>query len=305
MAISVAQNIVPKFANKANRLKAWLESIEKAVLVTHNNLDPEALVKAALLSSENPVSSFIIRYKETMGLIDWETLKAELEKRFGVGTDRHSKKVMLRTLSQKTHETTHVFAERIYQTACEAYGTTEVASHIVQEELVSILATGLRERSVGSKILRILPAKLEQAVEIAAEEDIVSHRMAAHGFSQGKTSDREEEDMDISQVHKSTMQCSHCKKKGHQHDTCWVKHPHLKPKRKQNKPVKGAVTKGICHFCKRPGHYQRECWVKNPSLRPQRANQPGTGVVTSTHQPAPPSGTVYYQQVPPYPPATN
>ena len=47
---------------------------------------------------------------------------------------------------------------------------------------------------------------------------------------------------------KSELKCEHCHKKGHKIDKCWVKNPHLHPKKKEKEDINEEIAMTTCHY---------------------------------------------------------
>ena len=65
--------------------------------------------------------------------------------------------------------------------------------------------------------------------------------------------------------------CMHCGKGPHKIEECWIKHPHLRPKKKaDSRPAtqqQKKTTKSKCHRCGKTGHYVSQCKVKIESVQ--------------------------------------
>jgi hypothetical protein len=76
------------------------------------------------------VSDFIQRYLKADQRVDWDTLKAELAKRFADISDAQNAFMLLRQVKQGRNENVQIYAERLLSLAEQAYdGTLRCKSH--------------------------------------------------------------------------------------------------------------------------------------------------------------------------------
>lgn len=279
-ATQLSTSIVEKFKGNPKKFSTWIKSVEKAAALAYSVPNSRQLAHICLVTSTGPVSDFLLRYIAKEQQYDWHELVRQLKDRFGCHTDIYSAILDLRKIKQKPNQTPHAYAEYLNYKAREAYSEGELQTQLVQRELVSIFCSGLDNKKVAIHILRKGPVTLENAVQIANEELLISSRVQAHGLYESATVRREEPmEVDVvkatstvnqqlksqtyqrgQQFVKKTGSCYRCGKEGHWKSTCKVKlvTPNPCMQKLQEKPK----FQGKCYFCQKPGHKVAECFRK-------------------------------------------
>lgn len=184
LTIAALSNEVPTYAGKPRDLNRWLEEIEKHVrIATGNNRDID-LTNTAFRFSKNAVSDYLDKTLKSNPHIAWEELVKDLKSRFGEKLDPQTKLVQLRKFNQRPHQSIQVFAEVIAKKAQEIYSAREIDTDFAQREITSIFAKGLKVKAIAHRIIKELPEKFDQAVQLAVKLEEKQARLSAHGFGE-------------------------------------------------------------------------------------------------------------------------
>jgi hypothetical protein len=127
--------------------------------------------KIAFQTSIDPMKTYIRTRIETYPGELWEEFIKDVKTRYGRKADIYGAGRRLEESKQTTQESTRIFSDRLLMLAKEAYTEEEMASGIIQRQLVNIFIDGLREDRIKSKIIRESPLTLDQAVQIAEKEE--------------------------------------------------------------------------------------------------------------------------------------
>ena len=178
-AISASQQL--SFSGKARDLLPFLADVEKHVFLATGKKNDEDLRRAVYQFTHLTVSDFITEIVEDQPNITWANLKERLIDRFGERLDPQTLLIRLRNYAQRPGQSIAVFAELIRKKAVEIY-SDEINTQIAQRELVSILAKGLKNKTISKKILLEHPSNYRLAVETAIDTEEKEQRLSAHGL---------------------------------------------------------------------------------------------------------------------------
>lgn len=177
----ISEQITP-FSGNSKSYHKWIKSIEKLVLLYNSELDSNECIRVALHSSKSTVSDFISRFLQNNRETNWQNLKNELAARFSESLDFNTKIAILRKLKQRHEQSFQVFGEVILGKAIETYGEDALDSTVIQSDLIQIFTKGVTSKSIAKKISRKNPDTLQEAIELALNENKIEIRLKAQGI---------------------------------------------------------------------------------------------------------------------------
>lgn len=239
------------FKGNAKELPAFLQSIEKLVLISTNDQKDRDLVNATFRFTGGSVSDFVHNLIKLDSDLSWRRLVEELKKKFGEKLDQQTKLVRLRAFKQRPGQSIQVFSEVLLKQAREVY-LQDLDTAFAQRELIAIFATGLEKKAVGRKVLSEFPQSYYDAVALAVDLEEKQLRLAVHGFS----TSRHEEPMELGAVQ------GQYRKSGQHKKPYRPFHPRSDDKQqKQSSSDQPRNTEGstACFNCGKQGHFMRDC----------------------------------------------
>jgi hypothetical protein len=163
-AVSVSQHL--EYSGKAKELVPFLDDVEKHVLLATDKQDDRDLKRCVYQFSRGTVSTFIRTTFNENHNITWPQLRAKLIERFGEKLDPQTILIKLRSYTQRPGQSIAVFSELIQKKAQDIYGD-EITTQIAQRELVSILAKGLKNKTIAKKVVLEYPTRYADAVNLS------------------------------------------------------------------------------------------------------------------------------------------
>lgn len=141
----------------------------------------------------------------------------------------------------------------------EKFGVNDVRIQNLEQETLTCFLSGLPpDFRIRLKLEGFADLHNAYSVAIRVEKEMDYDR------SRFKTETKTVAAVDTTTTSTSTAQpCPHCNRKGHVEETCWTKHPNLRPERKELPKTEGAV----CTYCNRPGHTEQQCFKKQKDAK--------------------------------------
>ena len=180
LAIQNATGLVPSYAHPADgNIRDWIRELDK--VQSSPNFDDTSIILLAWQKSKGVVSDYINRWRLENSDGPWTTLRTQLLTRFGDIVDEQQALSVLRSTTQKRAESVQAYSERLFDIARRAYGdkltsTEEDTRSLINQELVGIFMDGLTSHSLKIKVCRARPNSLQQAIEIAIQEEVLHRR---------------------------------------------------------------------------------------------------------------------------------
>lgn len=174
------------------QFKTWVKDMDKVATAVHG--DHEKLKMLAIQTLSGVASDFATKWVRAHINGTWGDLKEALKERYADLADSQYAQQALKRMSQKKGEGVQTFADRIIDTAEQAYDIRDLDSPVIQAQLRDIYIDGLTEDNIARKIITRQPNTLQQAVEIAtaAQQTDRTFRLRRRG--------NESEPMDVDAV---------------------------------------------------------------------------------------------------------
>lgn len=249
--------IIKPFGGNPKELPTWIKNIEKHSRTVNGQINDKECVQLAYRTSRYTVSDFLGRFLATNPT--WDTLKKELENRFGERVDKMTKFDRLKKYGQRHDQGIQVFAEIILGKASEIFSAEELKFWTIEKELISIFVKGLKNKGIGRRVLSRNPQTLTQAALLANEASETTQRLKVHGLDR-----REEEDMDVTEV---SERSSYHKPPDRAPSNFRSTAPRTPPRNEL--PNKWEEGKPVCNQCKKIGHMFKVC-PDRPRINQQR-----------------------------------
>lgn len=159
----------PPFSGKPSEFRAWINAINKA-LVLNPHLTDDEKVRLALRHSRGDVSDYIGLYIEQRvhdQTVErgWGHLKNQLILRFGECNDKHHAYASLFKIKQKPDENVQVYSTRLSRLALDAFDSLDPPE--VQRQLVQLFIDGMSDDHMKIKIMHQKPTTLTAAADSA------------------------------------------------------------------------------------------------------------------------------------------
>lgn len=251
---------IPIFTGVASEYTIWVQELEKYIFISE--LHEQQTTLLAYQYSKGAPSDFISRYLKTtvQANWNWENLKGQLTSRFSSICDQKMAFGLLMKVRQGPSESIQAYAEKLINLAKEAFKNDEIPLEPVQRQLINFFMDGLRNDSLRMKILRTNPRRLENAIELAIEEN---NFITLYGLRNNQRSfeNAGHEQMEVDHYRRFRSQpkvfCRICQ--NNTHDTRMCRN------RKQVRTVQVNQSEAeiICWFCGQKGHMKRNCRKKN------------------------------------------
>ena len=186
--------------------------------------------------------------------------------RFGESVDSATLVARMRKYRQQTDHSPQLFGEFLLTKAAEIFSPAELNSGFVQNELIAIFTKGLREKKIAVKLCEKDPKTLDEAIVVARSLQQKQSKLLAFGLvgygakyntnnvtshNTSKSSDRQEEDMEIGHVSRSAPSR---RSQGR-----------YAPRSSKSRPKQQGLVR--CYACQRQGHIARDC----PSSKKSKA----------------------------------
>ena len=139
--------------------------------LTVGNSD-EKLKILALQTLKGPAGEYYSRLIRQTPQITWANVLIALRTRFSDYTDQQYALQNLKRIKQKASESVQNYAERIIDLAEEAFATVDLSPALIQQQLRDVFLDGIQDDHVARKIIRVRPNTLEEALNIAVEEQL-------------------------------------------------------------------------------------------------------------------------------------
>ena len=256
--------VVPTFEGDQKEFKNWVKAIEKYCLLT--DLDEGRKRNIALQTAKGSVSDFLLRYIRQHPNGDWETLKKELNDRFGDIVDKAHARAILKNMKQKKMESPQMFCERLLSASEDAFDKTDRQPDGellpgIEKILIDFFVDGLWESTIKLKIMRENPTSMRRAVEIANQEQNLKARYQLRVGAKPHFSDdaniinptplRRDEPMEVDASRlKGVGACYKCGRKGHRASQC---------RGPSHSRQVNAVQDIVCWKCNKRGHMRYQC----------------------------------------------
>lgn len=250
-----AQVAIKPYSGSPKGFKEWIRAVEKYQYVIGG--DGNSCKVFALQSAEGPVSDFLMRYSQTHGDATWAQMKNELRVRFAEISDPQHALNILRHTKQRKEETVQIFAERLLGVAAEAWEAENLASPLVETQLVEIFIDGLFDNAIARKVIREGPRTMQDAVKIAVAEQVLNKKYvlrnrAFQSQNRQHQYERKEEPMEVDSF-KGT--CYRCGMQGHRAINCKTK----KVSEIRNEEGSNILAGIECWKCGQRGHALWAC----------------------------------------------
>ena len=178
LAVQNATEMVPSYSHPQDgSIRDWIRELDK--IESTPTFEDGNMILLAWRKSKGVVSDYINRWRLETGAPTWAGLREQLLRRFGDVVDEQQALSILRSASQRKQETVQAFSERLFDLARRAYGAKlqdAQTKDLINHELVGILMDGLLSHSLKVKVFRAKPATLQEAIEVALEEELLHKR---------------------------------------------------------------------------------------------------------------------------------
>lgn len=273
--VHTALNRIEVFDGDEKHFRNWIKSLEKYAILS--KIPQIEIKQLAFSTSTGYVSDSIQRRLKKFPDETWDSLKGELNARFGMVSDAHFAGTMLRKLRQKYDENIQVFSERLLSLAEETYGDLPGGIEAHERELLGIFIDGIRSNSIRLKLMRENPDCFATAVKSATKEQNLRLR-----FSLRSTHDRPQRrfpyfrEPNLRQNGRVPFQYSkHVFDKSMEVDNirqnlkfkanCYRRNVNKSMSKHFNTARRFQSRTVLCHHCNKPGHIRPQCpQLKHP-----------------------------------------
>ena len=153
--------------------RKWRKDLARAAL-ENNPVDDIYMRKLVSRTVKDTASDFWSELRTQNPGITWSEIQTAFDNRFRTFVDSQLAKQKLPRLRQEKRETLHSFAQRILDTAREAYTDTQIAREVVCENLREIFLNGMLDLKSSQRIIRESPKDLTTALDSAIREEMLN-----------------------------------------------------------------------------------------------------------------------------------
>ena len=153
--------------------RTWRKDLARAALET-TPVDDIFMRKLVTRTVTETASDFWTEIRTQKPDITWVEIQQVFNERFRTFVDAQLAKQKLPKLRQEKRETLHSFAQRIHDTAREAYTDKQLADEVVTENLREIFLNGMIDIRSSNRIIREEPKDLAAALDRAVREEMLN-----------------------------------------------------------------------------------------------------------------------------------
>ena len=152
--------------NNATSYRLWMKHL------TFDDLYMRKLVSRTVKDS---ASDFWTEKRTENPDITWTEIQASFRERFSNYVDAQIALQKVTKLKQERKQTMHYFAQKIIETASEAYSEEEYASPIVTRQIRDIFIDGIKCHKTSQLLIRENVADLPKALNRAVRQELLLH----------------------------------------------------------------------------------------------------------------------------------
>ena len=149
--------------------RTWRKDLARAALET-TPVDDIFMRKLVSRTVTETAADFWTEIRTQKPEITWVEIQQVINERFRTFVDAQLAKQKLPKLRQEKRETLHSFAQRIHDTAREAYTDKQLADEVVTENLPEIFLNGMIDVRSSNRIIREEPKNLAAALDRPLEK---------------------------------------------------------------------------------------------------------------------------------------
>ena len=153
--------------------RKWRKDLCRAAL-ENNPVDDLYMRKLVSRTVKDTASDFWSEIRTQNPAITWAEIQTAFDNRFRTFVDAQLAKQKLPRLRQEKRETLHSFAQRIVDTAREAYTDTQIGSEVVSDIMREIFLNGMIDLKSSQRIIRESPKDLTTALDSAIKEEMLN-----------------------------------------------------------------------------------------------------------------------------------
>ena len=153
--------------------RKWRKDLCRAAL-ENNPVDDLYMRKLVSRTVKDTASDFWSEIRTQNPAITWAEIQTAFDTRFRTFVDAQLAKQKLPRLRHEKRETLHSFAQRIVDTAREAYTDTQIGSEVVSDIMREIFLNGMIDLKSSQRIIRESPKDLTTALDSAIKEETLN-----------------------------------------------------------------------------------------------------------------------------------
>ena len=178
--------------NDKSQLKTWLKAVDRAHGYTQAN-DAQIIELVGTLAI-GPLAEVIANYLKLHQQQSWLGVKQEVRRAYLSEEELQMQRNALRELYQKPYEDVQAYGRNFSLKVSQAYPDTGLDNPYVQESLISMYLTGIKEERIKFETFSQRPKTLREAITLA---DAAEHTIKMVNSSKGTAESRHEEPMEL------------------------------------------------------------------------------------------------------------
>ena len=191
--------------NNGNSYKAWMKQLNRASL-EKQPVDDEYMRHLISRTISGIAADFWADTRRARPNITWEDIQLVFNERFGNFAISQMALQKLPNLKQEQRETLHAFAQRIIETAREAYNEVDYGNNVVTQQLKNIFINGLNCKETSQILIRENVTDLNTALRSAIREDELQQTYKIRQVDTRDIQGRKLEAMDIDAIKSSGIE---------------------------------------------------------------------------------------------------
>ena len=185
--------------NNPSSFRLWMKHLRREAL-EKQPIDDQYMRKLVSRTVKESAADFWYEIRVARPNITWEEIQDVFRERFANYVDAQIALQKLSKLKQDHQQTLHSFAQKITETAREAYSEADYATAIVTRQLRDIFINGLRCHRTSQLLIREQIVDLPTALNIAVRQDLLRQTYKLREVDKIDGEGRHVESMDIDTV---------------------------------------------------------------------------------------------------------
>ena len=183
----------------AKSFREWMRDLDR-IYIDHMG-EHEFMRKIVTRTVQDLAADFLVELKRNADApLPWDQIRTSFYERFSNYVDAQIAQHKLKSLKQERKQGLHSFAQRIQDTAREAYSEAELRNPIVVRELKNIFIDGLRDHHISRMLIKEDVDDLYGALNRAIRDDLLNQTYRLRHLNTDSTDNRQITDMDVDAI---------------------------------------------------------------------------------------------------------